>query len=101
MIKIVFPILIVLFIPLNTNAHSGGTNAEGCHKNKKTGETHCHNKKVKLQKDKIPAPPSNEKISNPQNNKRIHQWVDETGEIHYSNNINDVPLNARESMNPK
>jgi len=25
-------------------AHSGGTDANGCHTNKKTGEYHCHNK---------------------------------------------------------
>ena len=23
-------------------AHSGGTNASGCHKNTKTGDYHCH-----------------------------------------------------------
>ena len=26
-------------------AHSGGTNSEGCHTKKSTGEYHCHNKK--------------------------------------------------------
>ncbi|WP_338644469.1 YHYH domain-containing protein [Yersinia bercovieri] len=26
-------------------AHSGGTNADGCHTNSKTGDYHCHNKK--------------------------------------------------------
>lgn len=97
MVKIVFSILILLLIPLDTFAHSGGTDAEGCHKNRKTGDYHCHNKKVKLQKDKTPTPSANEKISNPQKNKRIHQWVDEKGEIHYSSNVNDVPLSARES----
>jgi len=101
MVKIIFSILIVLLIPLNVFAHSGGTDAEGCHKNRKTGETHCHNKKAKSQKDKNPAPSSNEKISHPQQNKRIHQWVDEKGEIHYTNNVKDVPLSARESMNSK
>ncbi len=101
MVKIVFSILIVLLIPLDTFAHSGGTDAEGCHKNRKTGEYHCHNKKVKSQQDKNPTPSSHEKISNPQKNKRIHQWVDEKGEIHYSNNIKDMPSNAKESMNSK
>jgi hypothetical protein len=23
-------------------AHSGGTNSDGCHKNHKTGDYHCH-----------------------------------------------------------
>ncbi len=26
-------------------AHSGGTNADGCHNNRKTGEYHCHGAK--------------------------------------------------------
>ncbi|WP_228127314.1 YHYH domain-containing protein [Acinetobacter schindleri] len=25
-----------------TNAHSGGTNSQGCHTNSKTGDYHCH-----------------------------------------------------------
>ncbi|MWC20495.1 YHYH domain-containing protein, partial [Acinetobacter johnsonii] len=24
------------------NAHSGGTNSQGCHTNSKTGDYHCH-----------------------------------------------------------
>lgn len=31
-----------LILPLTVSAHSGRTNAEGCHTNKKTGEYHCH-----------------------------------------------------------
>jgi len=27
-------------------AHSGGTNANGCHTNHKTGNYHCHNRKT-------------------------------------------------------
>lgn len=26
-------------------AHSGGTDSNGCHTNRKTGDYHCHNKK--------------------------------------------------------
>ncbi|MER0344235.1 YHYH domain-containing protein [Vibrio vulnificus] len=26
-------------------AHSGGTDANGCHTNSKTGDYHCHNRK--------------------------------------------------------
>ena len=28
-------------------AHGGRTNSQGCHKNSKTGKTHCHGKKSK------------------------------------------------------
>ena len=27
------------------DSHSGGTNSDGCHKNHKTGDYHCHNPK--------------------------------------------------------
>jgi Domain of unknown function (DUF4124) len=97
MVKIVFSILIVLIFPWNAIAHSGGTNAEGCHKNRKTGDTHCHNKKLKSPKSKNPTPASKEKNSNSHNKQRIFQWVDQKGEIHYSNNIEDVPASVRES----
>jgi len=101
MVKIVFSILIVLLMPLETFAHSGGTDAKGCHKNRKTGDYHCHNKKLQFPKHQNPAPASSEKLPNPQKNQRIHQWVDETGETHYSNNIQDVPLSARKPLNYK
>jgi uncharacterized membrane protein len=26
------------------HAHSGGTNSDGCHENKKSGDYHCHSK---------------------------------------------------------
>ncbi|WP_156376456.1 MULTISPECIES: YHYH domain-containing protein [unclassified Methylophilus] len=33
----------VIFISsVNCFAHSGGTDKNGCHHNKKTGEYHCH-----------------------------------------------------------
>ncbi len=97
MVKIVFSILIVLLLPLHTFAHSGGTNAEGCHKNRKTGDTHCHNKKLKSPENKNPASEQNKKNSTPQTNKRIHHWIDKTGEIHYSDNIKDVPVSEIKS----
>lgn len=34
------------FVVLPAFAHGGGTNADGCHTNRKTGEYHCHNKKT-------------------------------------------------------
>jgi hypothetical protein len=30
------------------DAHSGGTNAAGCHTNRRTGEYHCHNPKPQV-----------------------------------------------------
>jgi phosphosulfolactate synthase (CoM biosynthesis protein A) len=108
MIKIICFIFIVLFMSLDVWAHSGGTNAEGCHTNRKTGDYHCHNKKLKSQKIEIAGgtseldnqrDSSNEKRSGPQNNHRIFQWVDEKGEVHYSKEINDLPNNANESKN--
>jgi hypothetical protein len=99
--KIVFSILIVLLMPLITHAHSGGTNAEGCHKNRKTGDTHCHNKKRTSTENKNPAAARNKKNSTPQTNKRIHHWIDKTGEIHYSDNIKDVPVGETKSTPSK
>ena len=39
-------ILIMLVAPLGAFAHSGRTNAEGCHTNRKTGDYHCHQAKA-------------------------------------------------------
>jgi endonuclease G len=39
-------IICVLANPVVSKAHPGGMNAEGCHKNKKTGEHHCHTSKA-------------------------------------------------------
>lgn len=36
----------MLVVPLWTHAHSGGTNADGCHTNHETGEYHCHSAKT-------------------------------------------------------
>jgi len=35
-----------IFATGDTGAHSGGTNAAGCHTNHKTGDYHCHNRKI-------------------------------------------------------
>ncbi len=44
--KLILVWAIFFFFPAITQAHSGGTNADGCHTNKKTGEYHCHNPKL-------------------------------------------------------
>ncbi|MBZ9720156.1 YHYH domain-containing protein [Mesorhizobium sp. AD1-1] len=40
----IFAAVAILFLAVSNNgfAHSGGTDANGCHKNHKTGEYHCH-----------------------------------------------------------
>lgn len=44
--KILFSFLILsLVIPIVTFAHSGRTDANGCHTNRKTGDYHCHEPK--------------------------------------------------------
>ncbi|MCA3555270.1 YHYH domain-containing protein [Aestuariivirga sp.] len=42
-------LLLTLTVPLAVpaSAHSGGLNSEGCHKNRKTGDYHCHLKASK------------------------------------------------------
>ena len=43
-VRIVALCLPLLFLPAETSlSHSGGTNANGCHTNRKTGDYHCHN----------------------------------------------------------
>lgn len=40
----IFILFLLLIFPISIFAHSGRTNANGCHTNRKTGEYHCHNK---------------------------------------------------------
>ena len=37
---------LLVFTSMNVSAHSGGTNAAGCHMNHKTGSFHCHTLKI-------------------------------------------------------
>jgi hypothetical protein len=48
--KIIAAIALILFVSSNALAHPGKLDSSGCHKNKKTGEKHCHNKKPSLKK---------------------------------------------------
>jgi hypothetical protein len=43
--KIFLIIFFYFFLSNNLNAHSGRTNTEGCHNEKKTGGYHCHKPK--------------------------------------------------------
>jgi len=39
-------IVVLSVLPTAVLAHGGGTDASGCHTNRKTGEYHCHRPKV-------------------------------------------------------
>ncbi len=43
--SVIAAICFLVVLPVVTFAHSGGTDAKGCHTNKKTGEYHCHTPK--------------------------------------------------------
>lgn len=52
-----FAVLALVMMSPAASAHSGGLNSEGCHKNRKTGEYHCHRKAQKAAANllKLPA----------------------------------------------
>ena len=37
--------MMAAFLAMPAIPHSGGTNADGCHTNRRTGDYHCHNPK--------------------------------------------------------
>lgn len=45
-----FVVFLLCLITSSASAHSGRTNGEGCHNNKKTGDYHCHNDSEKSAK---------------------------------------------------
>lgn len=49
-------LLSVVLLPSLALAHSGGTDANGCHTNRKTGDYHCHNPKVRIEKTSAEKP---------------------------------------------
>lgn len=46
---IILNLVLSLILPLSVFAHSGGTDENGCHTNRKTGEYHCYNKPTKIE----------------------------------------------------
>lgn len=48
-IRVLFFVLLSAVFTFSTYAHGGGLNAEGCHRNHKTGDYHCHRPKVEKQ----------------------------------------------------
>lgn len=49
-------IVTLLVLPTPALAHGGGTDASGCHTNRKTGEYHCHQPKGGASPAPRPAP---------------------------------------------
>ncbi len=45
-------IISLIALPLSTFAHSGRTDAGGCHTNKATGEYHCHREVLAIKEPK-------------------------------------------------
>lgn len=78
--KFALCILLSLLFPITTYPHSGGTNADGCHTNRKTGEYHCHSKKSKSSPRKSPShkPSQSEESEAAQsyNRKNWKHWID-------------------------
>jgi hypothetical protein len=68
--KLAFLILpFFILSPIFAYPHSGRTNADGCHTNRKTGEYHCHNKKKSfLERD--------QGASQRYNRKNWKHWID-------------------------
>lgn len=64
--------LVILLIPATCFAHSGRTNKDGCHHNRKTGEYHCHGKK-----DSTPPQGS---PSHTYDRKQFGNWIDVDGD---------------------
>ena len=46
MLVIMLLLCMASLFAVDTFAHSGGTNAAGCHTNRKTGDYHCHTPKA-------------------------------------------------------
>ena len=64
--------LVIVLIPVTCFAHSGRTNKDGCHHNRKTGEYHCHGKK-----DSTPPQGS---PSGAYDRKQFGGWIDADGD---------------------
>lgn len=57
--RLILTLVCVCGLHINSSvfAHSGGTNAEGCHTNRKTGEYHCHGGKRAPKEREAPTDP--------------------------------------------
>lgn len=63
----------VVLVSALSFAHSGRTNSEGCHTNRKTGEYHCHGKKSSASSKRTSSTSSVKKRAN------------STGNLYFSN----------------
>lgn len=50
-------VVLMLAAPLAVAAHPGGTNGDGCHTNRKTGDYHCHKARGSSGARPLPATP--------------------------------------------
>ena len=64
--------LFIVLIPVTCLAHSGRTNKDGCHHNRKTGEYHCHGKKG--------STPPQGSSSHTYDRKQFGRWIDADGD---------------------
>ena len=64
--------LVIILIPTTCLAHSGRTNKDGCHHNRKTGEYHCHGKKRSTPPQGTP--------SHTYDRKEFGRWIDADGD---------------------
>ena len=64
--------LVIILIPTTCFAHSGRTNKDGCHHNRKTGEYHCHGKKR--------STPPQASPSHTYDRKQFGKWIDADGD---------------------
>jgi hypothetical protein len=103
--KIIIPLTVFGLVSILSTqpvfSHSGGTDSNGCHTNRKTGDYHCHNKKLKVktqkQQEKIL---SQTKSKNMQSKNDIYRdgpykWEDANG-LNIAFDINKVPEPIRE-----
>ncbi len=98
-------------------SHSGRTDSSGCHTNRKTGEYHCHSKKLtpKIQRNKSSKPESTwtnlkrKPKTKPSNSIQVdsgskgagpYKWEDENG-LHIVFDINRVPEHLRDKIQKK
>ena len=51
--KLLVVLVLSFLISSNAKAHSGGTNAEGCHNQKSNNTYHCHNSKKKTENSSV------------------------------------------------
>lgn len=93
---------ILIIFPVNSSAHPGGLNSEGCHMNRKTGEYHCHgsarsSSNMNKEKNNISlendfSPSANKLFSSDSN--KINPKIDNGKLSQYSGNVNSMKFHS-------